>query len=229
MHRSHQPAPPTPRQHTAARVRHAALPALLLAALLSGCSHGHTLQGTVTPAMSHDSAPHPQAAADSRRPLAVLVAQFRYYTENRLLDFRYTLTNDGAAPLAVFDRGSLDTSLDAVGPTGKVARPTIRIENGDVTLDFPAQPTGTPDARLLALELTPKGRVQVEAWETLPGTDAVKRVRLCIPVAPMSDGQFEGAINGKDGPVRIATAIPRTQLLCSDWVDIEHGAADWTG
>ncbi|MEG2802877.1 hypothetical protein [Stenotrophomonas sp.] len=207
-----------------------ALPALLLGIFISGCSHSQPVEGTVKNTMQPDAtAPtHAPSATDAAQGLATLAAQFRYYAENRLLDFRYTLTNTSGEALAVFDRGSVGRTLEAVGPTGKVARPTISVEQGDVTVSFQAA-SPDPQARLLALELAPGGRVQVEAWETLAGTGPITRVRVCVPVARLRDGQFEGAIENRDGLVRVASTAPHPQLLCSAWVAVNNGAADWTG
>lgn len=231
MHMPRTPALPAPSQTPAALIRYlkrSALPALLLGISMSGCSHSQPVEGTVRPAMQHDAITPTDrpAQADATAQAAAIAAQFRYYTDNRLLDFRYTLTNHSAEPLAVFDRGSLGRTLDAVGPTGKVARPSISIDNGDVTLSF--QTTVGDGARLLALELAPKGRVQVEAWEPLPGSETIKRVRVCVPVAPMRAGRFEGGIDTRDGLVRIATDAPNLDLVCSAWVNIAEGASDWT-
>ncbi|TWT20267.1 hypothetical protein FQY83_11060 [Luteimonas marina] len=145
---------------------------------------------------------------------------------------RYRLRNDGAAPLAVFDRGNRHAVLTKRQAPGAIGVPTFEeTGGGDVVLrhvappqaDAPTGPTLPPTP--LALKLEPGASIEGEFGFSIPASAPPRRVRWCLGVAAFDDVDFFSPEATDAGEVwqAGAGAIARQRVLCTPWFGMAAG------
>jgi len=145
---------------------------------------------------------------------------------------RYRLRNDGAAPLAVFDRGNRHAVLTKRQAPGAIGAPTFEeTGGGDVVLRHVALlqasgPTGpTLPPTPLALKLEAGASIEGEFVFPIPASAPLKRVRWCVGVAAFDDAGFFSPEATDAGEVWQAGdgAIARQRVLCTSWFGMAAG------
>jgi len=182
------------------------------------------LAGTLQAAM-------PTAITQSRRAGAVLTAEFGYDPQRRALRVDYRVRNDGAEPLAVFDRGDRHAVASGRQRAGAVAAPSWQsLGAGDLQLSHVAEPLPRPapvsPPTPLALKLAPGAQAAGSFDFALPQAQAPQRLRWCLGVARFDPDQLDDPQRYGEVEVwRASFALAQTQQrLCTPWFDLGRGA-----
>ncbi len=193
---------------------------------------------------AHDGMPDDQSAAQVESMSESIPASTHVEGEGLHLDVdfsapsgdtvqvRYRLRNDGAAPLAVFDRGNRQAVLAKRQASGAIGVPTFEeTGGGDVVLRHVALPrVGGPTGPTLpptplALKLEAGASIEGGFAFSIPASAPPKRVRWCVGVAAFDDADFFSPEATDAGEVWQAGdgAIARQRMLCTPWFGMAAG------
>lgn len=146
------------------------------------------------------------------------------------LAVRYRVSNTGASPIAVFDRGDRHAVLTKKLVAGEVGAPRFEETPEGVVLSHQARALPDPAPTLPPVPLA----ARLAAGEALDGAFAfdlslandAAQVRWCLGVAPFDADRFDASESAGDVPVWTAPfAIAEAQqLLCTPWFDVAAGA-----
>lgn len=150
------------------------------------------------------------------------------------LAVRYRISNTGAAPLAVFDRGDRHAVLTKKLAAGDVGQVRFEASADGLELSHVARTLPDPAPTLPPVPLA----ARLAAGEALDGAfafdlslaDQAARVRWCLGVAVFDPARFDASASDGDVPVWTAAfeVADTQQRLCTPWFDVATGtfAAD---
>lgn len=168
----------------------------------------------------------PSATTTVTTSVARLDIEARYDAATHKLSLDYRLTNTGAGPLAVFDRGdSMQLRTHMLAP-GKPAPPLQTMEDGGLQLSHRAMPMRKPPPIVPHIPLAGRleaGAVRTDAF-TVDVPAGIGRVRYCLGVAPFPAEGFRPATGAGDG-VWLASyrIVDQQTVLCTPWLDLATG------
>ncbi len=208
----------------------------LLAAIVAGCAQATPIPSSETTMQSHatEHATNDIAAPAIARIRGALdtrlEAEFDYAPNSRIIEVRYTLRNDGDAPLAVFDRGDQHAIGTGRQRFGDVGIPRMEIDGEDVSLVHAAmalpEPAPTSPPTPVAIELAPGASLDGEFKFALKGLIVPKRLRWCVGVMRVGDAYMDTPQDTKAGKLWRASfgVVDKQQRVCTPWYDVESAA-----
>ena len=150
-------------------------------------------------------------------------------TGKEQLQVHYSVDNQGAMPMMVFDRGNVHAILTKQQSVGAVGQPLFRMQGRDLTLLHLARalpdPTPISPPTPVAARVPQGERLQGRFTFDLTLADAPQRVRWCLGVAAFNDNDFQQARDGNGVDLWTASfALADTQQqLCTPWFDLQAG------
>ena len=147
-----------------------------------------------------------------------------------LLHVRYRVSNTGAAPLAVFDRGDQHAVLTGRLEAGGVPSPSWSAhEGGGTVLKHAARPMPRPERTLppvpLAAKLEPGASLEGAFEFDMSLVEGPRRLRWCLGVMDFDEDAFVASDRGVDVAVWSAPTIAAElqRLVCTPWFDAAAG------
>lgn len=197
---------------------------------LSACaavSTPSTQQATAMP-VSASTVPSPGTTTQLRHHDLQIDVHFEVIGKERL-QVQYSMHNQGATPMMVFDRGNVHAILAKQQSVGAVGQPSFRMDGRDLTLSHLAQPLPDPAPTSpptpVAARLLQGERVQGQFLFDLTLVDDPRRVRWCLGVAAFNEDDFMQARDGNGVDLWTASfaMAERQQRLCTPWFDLQAG------
>ena len=150
--------------------------------------------------------------------------------DGEALAVRYRISNTGAAPLAVFDRGDRHAVLTRKQVAGEVGAPRFEEAGGGLVLSHEARALPDPAPTVPPVPLA----ARLDAGQAIDGAFAfdlslagpVTRVRWCLGVSAFEASRFETSESTGEVPVWTAPfdVADTQQRLCTPWFDLAAGA-----
>lgn len=151
-----------------------------------------------------------------------LDVRFGWHPDTHALRISYTLSNHGAAPVMVFDRGDRHEVARKRLAAGAVGKPHFRREGDALTVLHQAWPLPRPTPTVPPVPLA----ARVAPGATLQGTIDVSagtaaRLRYCLGMRPFTTDLFSAPERGGEVELWRASfaAASGQTLLCTPWFD----------
>lgn len=154
-----------------------------------------------------------------------------FHPSGPLLHVRYRVSNTGAAPLAVFDRGDQHAVLTGRLVAGGVPGPRWSALEGEGTvLKHAANPMPKPERTLppvpLAAKLEPGASLEGAFEFDMGLVEGPRRLRWCLGVMGFDADAFVASDRGVEVAVWSAPTVASEvqRLVCTPWFDAATGA-----